>query len=219
MKLNIITSVKGGRWGCRAVQGGRRDCCQCQQGFVTIRGARGGWELWDRDFNLAFHLCREVASVVPICSTSLLIFPRTVPGWEPGKGDILMEAAWVLLWSPQAGAGASADTCDRGRCNRAVTSVADTPRGSFPDRASIIGLVRCLTSSETVVKIEFRKSVTQREDPFGGASWFEVALQLLLKSPFFIKPSKQEHVKMLATERSCEGGHEGAATAHCHKDL
>lgn len=69
---------------------------------------------------------------------------------------------------------------DRGRCNRAVTSAVDTLRGSFPDRASVLGLVCCPTGSETVVKIKFRKPVTLREDPFRGASWCEVALQLLL---------------------------------------
>jgi len=41
------------------------------------------------------------------------------------------------------------------------------------------------------VKIKSRRSVTLRKYPFSGASCFKVALQLLFRSPFFIKPSKQ----------------------------
>ena len=122
MKLNIVTSGKVGKWDCMEVSsyswGGCRGLLPVPKGICDNTWGGGDW---GKDGNCgivnlttAFHLSREMASVATICSTSLLIFPRMIPGWEPkkgDKGDTLIKVWWMLLWSPQAAIGASVATC------------------------------------------------------------------------------------------------------------
>lgn len=157
---------------------------------------------------MAFHLWWAMASVATICSVSLLILPCVIPGREPQKGDkgvTSMKVKWVLLRSPQAAVGRICVVfC---LAERKMQQDAKNRARSFPDWASIQD--KYYVVWQNIVKIKFGISITLREYLFGGASWLKIALQLLFKNLFFIKPSKQEYVKVLATKSTFQWENNG----------
>lgn len=184
--------------------------------FVTIcevEGPRETWELWDGEFSHGLSPVMRNG----ICCHHLFCFCAYLPMCDTRegalKGDIgvsSMKVKWMLLRSPQAAVGriCMVFCLAEKKIQQDTKSVVNILQGSFPDWASIQDKY-CVVWQNTVVKIKFRNSITLREYPFGGASWSKIALQLLFKIPFFIKPSKQEYVKVLATKSTFQWENNG----------